>query len=390
MQSQVLIHAPADPLAAVTHENPYPYYAGLAARNPFYFDEAIGLWIATSAEAVHTVLNSPLCQVRPLAEPVPKTIAGSGAGDIFGRLIRMNEGSRHQPMKGAVSSTLAVVQPSHQWAEFLFEELRPDLHPERLSEFAFQMPAYVVGSLLGVPENQLSQLAVWAGEFVACFSPISSPERIEQGKAAADNLLALFEEIYAQPPSDGLLTKLAHEAKQVGQMDQKVIIANSIGFLFQAYEATAGLIGNTLRALASIEGLYEKVSAYPELLLPAIQEVMRYDPSIHNTRRFVAEDGFIAGQAVKQGEAILVILAAAGWDEAANPAPEHFDLFRENRHIFSFGIGAHACPGETLASSIASAALEVLLRSGMAIAPLKDGVTYRHSVNVRIPLFGEA
>lgn len=43
---------PSDPIAAVTHPNPYPYYADLAVRAPLAWDATLGLWVAASAEAV--------------------------------------------------------------------------------------------------------------------------------------------------------------------------------------------------------------------------------------------------------------------------------------------------------------------------------------------------
>ena len=76
---------PISPIAAVTHADPYPVYADLVAYRPLYFDEALGLWVASSAAAVTAVLTHPLCRVRPLAEPVPNAIVGSPAGDVFGR-----------------------------------------------------------------------------------------------------------------------------------------------------------------------------------------------------------------------------------------------------------------------------------------------------------------
>src|SRR5262245_35711036 len=84
--------SPADPMHAVTHPDPYPYYADLVARCPLHRDDALGLWVASSAEAVMAVLTSERCRVRPPAEPVPAALAGSAAGDVFGRLVRMNDG----------------------------------------------------------------------------------------------------------------------------------------------------------------------------------------------------------------------------------------------------------------------------------------------------------
>ena len=83
---------PQDPIAAVTHPDPYPYYADLAAHRPLYRDDALRLWVASSAAAVTAVLASDLCRVRPPAEPVPRALLGSPAGELFGHFVRMNDG----------------------------------------------------------------------------------------------------------------------------------------------------------------------------------------------------------------------------------------------------------------------------------------------------------
>src|SRR5947199_320044 len=79
-------------IAAATHPDPYPFYARLGAEAPLYRDDALGLWVAASAAAVNAALTHGLCRVRPPAEPVPRALAGSPAGEIFGRLVRMTDG----------------------------------------------------------------------------------------------------------------------------------------------------------------------------------------------------------------------------------------------------------------------------------------------------------
>jgi cytochrome P450 len=78
------------------------------------------------------------------------------------------------------------------------------------------------------------------------------------------------------------------------------------------------------------------------------------------------------------------VLAAAGRDPLANPHPERFDLDRRDRRIFTFGLGRHACPGQTIAAAIAAAAVERLVP---ALDGPIDGVAYRPLTNVRIPVF---
>src|SRR5215470_7316276 len=140
---------PKDPITAVTHPDPYAYYAGLVARKPLYYDDELRLWVASSAVAVANVLTNHLCKARPATEPVPKSLLGSPAADIFRHLVRMNDGERHCPFKQAVSAALASIdaaraaQQSDKWAGVLLEEVGS----KPLSRFTFHLPVYVVGSL---------------------------------------------------------------------------------------------------------------------------------------------------------------------------------------------------------------------------------------------------
>jgi cytochrome P450 len=118
-----------------------------------------------------------------------------------------------------------------------------------------------------------------------------------------------------------------------------------------------------------------------------MREVLRHDPPVQNTRRFIAADGVIAGRRVAAGETVLVVLAAANHDAAVNPEPERFDVARERRRTFTLGAGVHACPGEQLAIVIAQAGVERLLARGIALGALAEAVTYRPSANTRIPRF---
>jgi cytochrome P450 len=387
-----------DPIVAVTHPDPYAYYADLVARTPLYWDETSGLWVAASAAAVTAVLTSECCRVRPPAEPVPAALLGTPAGDIFGRLVRMNDGPDHRPLKRAITTTLGdidgtrVAGKSRAWARVLAREITPE-DQSTVWDFAFRLPVYVVASLLGAPRDHLRQTSIWMGEFARCLAPASTPAQIRRGAAAATGLLDLFHPLLATQSdgrADGLLVTLAREAARVGRDDPDAIVANGIGFLFQAYEATAGLIGNTLVALAADRAARDAVVADPGLLRDVISEVLRHDPPVQNTRRFLARDAVIAGREMARGDGVLVVLAAANRDPAANPFPHRFDIGRKDRQTFTFGRGAHTCPGDTLARIIVQAGIAQVIASGVDLARLTAGMTYRESVNARIPLFARA
>ena len=181
---------------------------------------------------------------------------------------------------------------------------------------------------------------------------------------------------------------LHREIARSGHGDVHDVVANGIGFLSQACEAMAGLIGNTLVALG--RQLAARLPGPPAGagLRAIIAEVVRHDPPVQNTRRFLARDGLIGGQALKAGDTVLVVLAAANRDPIANPDPARFDPLRPARLSFTFGAGPHACPGEAVATTIAEVGVTALLASGVRPERLVQRVTYRPSANTRVPVFG--
>ena len=102
----IALDLPADPLQAITHADPTPYYTELARTRPFHYHAELGWWIAASAEAVDAVLGSAACAVRPASEPVPKPIADSPTGAFFGRLVRQIDGPDHDARKATVMAAL--------------------------------------------------------------------------------------------------------------------------------------------------------------------------------------------------------------------------------------------------------------------------------------------
>jgi cytochrome P450 len=326
---------------------------------------------------VSRVLKSQAARVRPASEPVPRALVGTPAGEIFRHLVRMNDGPIHLRLKPGVSARIAMLDPAQvagqatRWARHLVGELQPAEHPERVADVAFRLPVYVVASLLGVPPEQLAPTTSRVGDLAMCLAPSATPEQVARGAAAAAELTAVF---------CALLRREGLDAA----------VANTIGYCSQAYEATAGLIGNTLVALGRQPELRAGVERDPGSLGGIVREVVRYDAPVQNTRRFLAEDAVVAGQALRAGDAVLVVLAAANRDPAVNPEPARLDPGRRERQAFTFGLGVHACPGEALASAIAEAGLTALLAGGVEPEPLLARLRYRPSGNTRIPLFDRA
>jgi cytochrome P450 len=391
-----------DAIAAVTHEQPYPYYAQLAARPGLHYDDDLKLWLAAHPATVMAVMTHPACRVRPAAEPVPAAIAGGAAGHVFGELVRMNDGARHAAPRLALQRALAALDPvAARRTAWATADTLAQHHPVHtaagLSEWQFAVPVQAVAHLLGFTDT--ARVAAWMGDFVACLSPLSTPAQLERAHGAAQALLDGLQGLVQSGARPGsLLALVLAEAETAGWRRADAILANLAGLLSQTYEATAGLIGNAIVALAQGQQGAQQGEQQREQqgeqqggqqgghhdgdLAALVRRVLRDDPPIHNTRRFVAEAAVIGGVAVQPGQAILVLLAAAG--RAAQAAQAAAGAATPQ---YAYGHGAHACPGQALSQTIACAALGALLARG-PLPPL--AWRYRASVNARIPVFMEA
>lgn len=368
---------PENPIAAVTHDDPYPYYAALVATRPFHHDERLNLWIAASASAVTEVLQSPACHVRPAAEPVPKHLGQGAVARVFGRLVRMTDGAQRDALKRSLAIALSALPQAA--IEACAEATLCELHGTPPDALLFELPVRCMAGLLGIPPQRRAEAAAWTGDFVRCLLPQAGPEQIARGEAATAGLLALLETC-----RDGGLLRAIDEA--IKGCDAEAVLANALGLLMQAHDATAGLLGNALVTLQRRPELRRQLRDHPALLPGFVAEVLRFDPSVQNTRRFVAQDCRISGHALKRGEAILVLLAAASRDPARYVEPQSFRIDRPSLPLIGFGRGRHACAGPDIALTIAAAGIQYWINRDLALpAPLG----YRPSVNARIPRFSD-
>lgn len=376
---------PADAIAAVTHCNPYPWYATLRNGPPLVRDERLRVWIASQAGVVREALTNNALRVRHLSEPVPLSIVGTPAGEVFGRLVRMNDGAPHAAHRSVLQRALEGIDLRAVHATAL--EVANSLPADSLSDTCFDMPVRCVARLLGFANDEVQRIAGWMRDFVACLSPLSSADQLHEASEAASALMVRFEGLIAScPASQGTL--LAAVQAHAPADRSPALLANLVGLLSQTCEATAGLLGNSLVALAREPALRRRLDSHWELLPALVDEVARHDPSIQNTRRFVAQPTTVAGIDLVPGDTILLLIGAANRDPTLNPAPATFELMRVERRTLGFGHGAHACPGQALAITVATAGLESLLSREVATDRLLErGWGYRPSVNARIPVF---
>lgn len=380
--------------------NPYLDYAHYRQQAAFVWNDSAACWVASQAAVVNAVLHSQDCGVRPIGEAIPKAIQGSHAGAIFAELMRMNEGDQHQAAKSALMQSLVTITSSQ-----LLERMRCEnfflssapLESAALNAWIFDLPVRTMAMSLGFDAAESQILAKEIHSFIACLSALSEPAQLQEASEAAVRLRTCMERLVEahHDEASSFVFTLQSSAREHGWHSHSSLIANMIGVLSQTYEATAALLGNTIVQLHQQsewrEQLQEQCASEDPIassnLAAFITEVARFDPSIHNTRRYVLRDCCIAGQELRGGETIVLLLAAANRDATLYLDAESFNPRREQAAQWGFSAGRHACPGQQIALEIVQQAARYLLIHWSETQWQNLKWEYKPSLNARIPLF---
>src|SRR5215216_1953173 len=127
-------------------------------------------------------------------------------------------------------------------------------------------------------------------------------------------------------PGNDLLSGLIHAEEGGERLDESELFSMLSLLIVAGHETTVSLIGNTVLALLQHPGTLKEIKGNPEIIPSAIEEFLRYDSPVERTlTRFVPQDIEFAGQQLKRGDLVIVILGSANRDEEQFPSSERLD-----------------------------------------------------------------
>ncbi|MWA04865.1 cytochrome P450 [Actinomadura sp. LD22] len=159
--------------------------------------------------------------------------------------------------------------------------------------------------------------------------------------------------------------------------------ADLINILFLLMFAGLDTVTSSLSCLISWLGRNPErraeILAAPELLLPAVEELMRYESPVPSGMRFAQRDIDLGdGLLVPAGTQINAFWAAANVDPTFHEDPLRVDFHRERIRSMTFASGVHRCLGSHLARLELRIALETLLDRIPLYEIDADALTYNN------------
>ncbi|MFJ7225309.1 cytochrome P450 [Streptomyces sp. NPDC098090] len=179
---------------------------------------------------------------------------------------------------------------------------------------------------------------------------------------------------------------LVNEDGPEGRMSKGVLASNALLLIFAGHETTVNLIAHSVLTLLRHPGALEKLRCRPELIVPGVEELLRFESSVQFWQtRSAVEDIDIAGTTIPEGAPIFLVYGSANRDPQRFTDPGELDLERRDNQHLGFSQGIHFCFGAPLARLEVQVAVAEFVRRVQNPRLVQDPPPYRHNQIFRGP-----
>ena len=356
-----------DPYDAELREDPYPIFRRLRDEAPLYYNEQYDFYALsrfTDIEAAlvdhETYSNARGTVIELVQSDVPLAPGSLAFEDPPVQ-------TRRRQLLSRIFTPRRMNELEPQARRICRRSLDRLIGAERfdfIADVAAGTPLYMIGMLLGIPEEHFEALRERADSRVLTEAgkPMEYAEDHFSGSFFAD-----YVDWRAKNPSNDLMTELLtaeyeDETGKVRRLTREEVLTFTSVLATAGAETTVRLIGWAGSVLAEHPEQRRELAQDPSLIPAAIEELLRYEPPAHGVARCVAREVEHYGQTVPAGKAIVFLMGSANRDERVHLDPDRFDIHRENRQHFAFGLGIHYCLGAALARLEARVMLEEVLK----------------------------
>jgi cytochrome P450 len=154
------------------------------------------------------------------------------------------------------------------------------------------LPVRVICELLGVREREQGQFSEWTRKALG-----SVPAQRQEGFRNLNGYLAEFAAEKRRVPGDDLLSAMvAARDSRDGRLSEEELVGTASLLVMAGHDTTVNLLGNAMVALFDHPEQARLLRERPELVKGAVEEFLRFDPSVEYTpMRFAARDIELGG-----------------------------------------------------------------------------------------------
>ncbi len=359
------------------------------SEDPVFYMEDIDYWAVMGYDDIKTVLGDKdrfsseitLQPLRPVAPEVVEVFKERGFAPR--PTLSNNENPNHAPVRRVAQAAFSPrrnkqLEPYiRQLVNEAVDSFEADKRADLVAQMVYELPALVLFRLLGIPDEDVSMIKMWAdSRLVMSFGKPSLEEQLVAAGHMADYwdyCLDLVQQRIREPQDDLPSDMLALR----DEADIEVEDVNNVvfGLLLAGHETTTNMSANAILTLLQDPDGWSRIVADPGLIPNVVEECLRFRPSVVAWRRLALTDVELSGVKIAAGQRLLCYLPSGNRDEAYFDDGEIFDIERSNaRAHVAFGFGRHFCLGAPLARFELAVILEELSQRlpGLRLAPDQD------------------
>jgi hypothetical protein len=351
---------------------PFAYHQQLREKAPVYRMPETGFYVISNYEDLKTVLSDPATFSNDIEI---EQLAGEAAADL-GRMfddhlaevgwghvqtLQRTDPPVHGRYRRLINRTLTpsmvkgMLPSLNRIADDLIDAFIDKGECDFVQAFAFPLPGLIIAEQIGLDAAQINTFKAWSDGMLAPAMGLlvdeASAKKYAEVEAEAQHYLAkLFEERRANPNDDILSALLADSAEGDEPLTMPELQNLMNQLITGCYTTTADSIANAMLLLIENPDQMELLRNDRSLLRNFAEEALRHSSSVQGLFRRTTVETELSGVTIPANSIIHTRYGSANWDESVFPAPEKFDITRENasKHL-AFSRGPHFCVGQPLA-----------------------------------------
>jgi cytochrome P450 len=241
-----------------------------------------------------------------------------------------------------------------------------------VNDVAQPVVSRVIGSFMGIPE---SDDAIWArlmNSALAAGDPDLNPGGVQ---SVVDNdIPEIFERCRRlvaerrENPTDDLTSVLVHAEIDGQMLEEHEIVMGFFLLVAAGNDSTKATYTSGMRALMENPDQRRILLDEPSLIPSAVEESLRMFPAFAHFRRTATRDTELGGEAIREGDKVVMWYVSSNRDETRYEEPDRFDVRRNPEHQ-AFGAGGrHFCLG----TALARLELQILFQETLARFPAME------------------
>ena len=340
--------------------NPHPELEWIRRHDPVYFDREAGVWGISRYDHIKEIESDPATfsnagGIRPETGPIPMMI------DMDDPEHRMR---RKLVARGFTPNRVREQEPAiHSLVHDLVDEVCERGECDFVWDLAAWIPLIMIGDALGVEPDDRATLMRWSDDLLRGLGTEDLDLLIAAGEAfnGYNEYGQRVIEDRRACPRDDLMSILVHAEVDGDRLDDHSILHESLLILIGGDETTRHVMSGGAYQLMRHPDQWQRMLDDRALVIPAVEEMLRWVTPIKNMARTATKTVDFHGQQIQAGQKLLMLYPSANRDEDHFVDPHTFDIERAPNEHVAFGFGTHFCLGSSLARLELRALFNVLL-----------------------------